>query len=45
MNTPILKPRNWVAKNNRCKSVRHRDRTAYQRQHKHRHRTPNAEIS
>lgn len=30
-----IKTRNWVAKNNRCRPVRHRDRTAYQRRAKH----------
>jgi hypothetical protein len=30
-----IKTRNWVAKNNRNRPVRHRDRTDYQRQPKH----------
>ncbi len=30
-----LKPRNWVAKNNFNRPVRHRDRTQYQRRDKH----------
>jgi hypothetical protein len=30
-----IKTRNWVAKNNRCRAARHRDRTAYQRHLKH----------
>jgi len=31
-----IKSRNWVAKNNRSRCVRHRDHTQYQRQLKHR---------
>ncbi len=31
-----LKTRNWVAKNNRMKSARHRSARDYQRQPKHR---------
>jgi len=31
-----IKARNWVAKNNRNRAVRHRDHTQYQRQPKHR---------
>jgi hypothetical protein len=34
--TVPVKPRNWVAKNNFNRPVRHRDRTEYQRQPKHR---------
>jgi hypothetical protein len=33
-----IKPRNWVAKNNRCRSARHRDHTQYQRHNKHRNK-------
>jgi hypothetical protein len=33
-----IKPRNWVAKNNRCRSARHQDHTRYQRQAKHRYK-------
>jgi hypothetical protein len=36
MKIESTKPRNWVAKNNRCRYVRHRDQTQYQRQPKHR---------
>ena len=31
------RPRNWVAKNNRNRSARHRAATDYRRQPKHRH--------
>jgi hypothetical protein len=31
-----IRTRNWVAKHNRNRPVRHRDRTEYQRQPKHR---------
>ena len=33
-----IKTRNWVAKNNRCRSARHRDHTQYQRHNKHRNK-------
>ena len=33
-----IKPRNWVAKNNRCRCVRHRDHSQYQRQSKHKNK-------
>ena len=33
-----LRPRNWVAKNNFNRPVRHRDHTQYQRRSKHPHR-------
>ena len=33
---PVTKPRNLVAKNDRNRAARHRDRTQYQRHQKHR---------
>jgi len=33
-----IKPRNWVAKNNLCRPVRHRDHTQYQRRTKHKNK-------
>ena len=32
----VAKPRNLVVKNDRNRAARHRDRTQYQRHHKHR---------